>query len=236
MPRGYVMANRTRDIPAILALLLFAGSGLTNADAGMADESMSETVETDSAGDQATADLRVFDTRAIPPWQSFVGDKKGWRIPVSGSATQSWGGVVSVSATDRDAQEDALRITWSGKGEGQFFMQADTPQDLTDLLAADSALVIYLKVERAPNKGVTVRMDCQHPCGAKGDLTELLRKIPADTWVALAIDLQCFANGGADFSRIDTPFLLVTRGKLTVVTADIRIVPGVADEAVIRCD
>ena len=230
------MGKWTQDIRVLIALLIPAGIGLTHAGVGAADEATPENVEAVSIDDQAANDLRIFDKHPIEPWQLYVGDKKEWRVPVSDSATQSWGGVVSVSGTTRDVTDDARRITWNGKGEGQFFAQADTPQNLTNFLDADSALVVQLKVERAPTKGVTVRMDCQHPCGAKGDLTELLRKVPADTWIALAIDLRCFANGGADFNRIDTPFLLSTRGRLTVVTADISVVPGVADDAVIRCD
>ncbi|MDH4014050.1 MAG: putative glycoside hydrolase, partial [Chromatiales bacterium] len=95
---------------------------------------------------------------------------------------------------------------------------------------------VDMKVEQPPTKKVTMRMDCQYPCGAKGDLTELMKKVPQDTWFPLSIDLQCFNKEGADFSRIDTPFLLLTRGRLALSFANLRIVPGAAADAVIKCD
>jgi beta-glucosidase len=63
-----------------------------------------------------------------------------------------------------------------------------------------------------------------------------MKKLPTGVWVPISIDLQCFGAQGADFSRIDTPFLLLTRGKLAVSFADVRIVPGAAADATVKCD
>ncbi|PLX56026.1 MAG: beta-glucosidase [Chromatiales bacterium] len=212
------------------------GYGLTYTDADTLSDSLPVTRNAAPAGPGSDSELQIFNARAAAPWKLFVGDSKGWQVPVVGGAATSAGGVVSVSATDRTVQEDARRVSWNGKGEGQVYFQAGAPQDLATYLEQDAAILVDMKVEQPPTKKVTMRMDCQYPCGAKGDLTELMKKVPQDTWFPLSIDLHCFNKEGADFSRIDTPFLLLTRGRLALSFANLRIVPGAAADAVIKCD
>ena len=178
--------------------------------------------------------LAIFESRPIAPWKLFVGDEGGWVVPVTGSPASSPLGVVSVLATDRLVQEDARKVTWSGKGPGQFFFQGGA-RDLTDALSRDGAIVVDMRLDTKPSKEVAIRMDCGHPCGAKGDLTRLFEQVPTDTWFQFSVDLGCFAKQGTDFSKVDTPFLLFTEGELELTIAGVRIETGIADKATIKC-
>ncbi len=188
-----------------------------------------------AVADGSGTDLVIFEERAADSWDVFVGDAGGWAIPVTGNVSESPNGVVVATVADREGEGDAIRVSWNGKGEGQYFVGTGSPRDWREFLHSEAALLVEIKVERPPTKTVTMRMDCQHPCGAKAELTDFLRKVPPERWIPLSVDLKCFADAGADFSRIDTPFLLLTKGKLIVATGDIRVVPGVGSEALISC-
>lgn len=209
--------------------------GLKHADQRSFDAEMAVSWVAAAASPETAGELVVFQGGARAPWEIFVGDEGNWAVSVSGGASASVNGVVSLIADEQDGRGAALKVTWSGKGEGQYFLAAGTPQDLSDYLDSGSALMVEIMIERPPTKKVTMRMDCQYPCGAKADLTDFMRKVPSGRWIPLSIDLECFADAGADFSRIDSPFLLLTKGKLTLSTADIRIVPEAGADALIRC-
>lgn len=179
--------------------------------------------------------LRVFQQQPIPPWQLFVGDATNWQVPLPDGTGASFGGIVTVTRSDRDVKEGSLHVEWSGKGEGQLYFQAAAPQDFTSLLDAEAALLIDLRVDAPSRKPVFLRMDCGYPCGARGEITGPLRAAPRGEWVRLSVDLRCFANSGADMKRIDTPLLIATSGRLSVSLGDARIVPGIANQAAISC-
>ena len=128
------------------------------------------------------------------------------------------------------------RISWRGRGDGQLYLSSEAPADLSDLLAADAAMLMVLMVEAAPSKQTTLRMGCGYPCAGITDVTRLLRALPTGEWVKLSMDLQCFVQQGLDVTRVDTPFHLLTGGKLDLRLGEVRLVPGLADEATIRCD
>lgn len=222
---------RGADAPAPLFPL---GFGLDYAGADVLGDALPEYGAGQVSG--APAPIPLFDRGPVAPWKLSVGDKGGWSLPVTGNATKSATGVVTVTAFDRKRQEDSRRVVWSGAGVGQVFLNATSPQDLRALRKARGALVIDMQIEARPDKPVELRMDCGYPCGAKGNITEVLKRAPLNTWFSLGMDLACFENAGADLSKIDTGMLIVTGGKLTLGLTGVRLVPGAADTAIIRCE
>ncbi|MDH3769184.1 MAG: putative glycoside hydrolase [Gammaproteobacteria bacterium] len=178
--------------------------------------------------------MAIFQRRAIAPYKLYVGDSAGWQVPVEGASTTSWGGKVTVKTIDKDVQEDARQLIWHGKGEAQVYLQAAS-QDLTSYLESESALLVRVRVDSPPKKNVMMRVGCEWPCKAEANLTKVFKTLPGGVWTTLSMDLNCFAQNGADFRKIDTPFLLLTRGKFTLSIADIEIIPGVAREAALSC-
>lgn len=185
--------------------------------------------------DARAGELKMFDRGPVAPWRLSIGDKAGWSLPVTGSITRSAGGAVVLTAFDRNVQEDSRRAEWSGSGLGQVFLHTSPAVDLSAMQAAGGALVIDMLLGSRPTQPVELRMDCGYPCGAKGNITDILKRAPLDTWFSLSMDMSCFADAGADMKRIDTGMLIATGGKLSLSFTGARFVPGAAAKSVIKC-
>lgn len=72
-------------------------------------------------------------------------------------------------------------------------------------------------------------------CGKKLVLNEALSKIPAGEWGELTIDLACIADAEA-LAEVRSPFMLSTDAPASIVFGDVKLVPGGADSAAIKCD
>jgi beta-glucosidase len=162
----------------------------------------------------------------------FIGDKKRWDTMVAGEPISSAAGYLRA---EPDAEEKAIRADWNGGGEAQFFMAHETPADYTKHLDDQSALVVILKVEKKPTKKVLIKMGCGYPCASNADMTKLLKALTPQQWVRLSIDLACFAAGGLNIQNVDAPFLITTRGEMSLSIADISLVSGLGPEATISC-
>ncbi|MFM1782550.1 MAG: hypothetical protein RIS14_303, partial [Pseudomonadota bacterium] len=66
--------------------------------------------------------------------------------------------------------------------------------------------------------------------------SDVFKRAPLDTWFSLSMDLYCFEKAGADLKRVDTGMLIATSGKLSLGITGVRMVPGMAGKAVIRCE
>ena len=162
----------------------------------------------------------------------LIGDKKQWDTFVDGAGASSASGYLAV---ERDTDGKAIKARWNGKGEAQFFLPYVEPKDYTEHLEQNAALVILLQVESPPKKKLNLRMGCGYPCAANADISKLMKALPTGEWVRLSFDLKCFAENGLDITKVDTPLLLSTRGKMALSIADVRMVPGMGKEASIRC-
>lgn len=58
------------------------------------------------------------------------------------------------------------------------------------------------------------------------EVTSRLRELPLGQWRTIRVPLRCFAQAGADLSRIDTPFRLSTEGELALRFADLELAPA----------
>lgn len=212
IPNAY--GTRLGRLSVLLVAVSLAGAGLAD----------SKT--------QAPTEITVFDGNAVAPFRLFIGDKAGWAVPVGEGAVSSNAGLLTV---ERDPENGAISAIWLKKGEAQLYLVNAEPDDLTALVEADGALVVLMKVNMAPNKNVTLRMGCGYPCAANADISKLLNALPENEWLRVSFDLRCFANGGLNVSNVDTPFLLLTSGKLSVTMADVRLVPGAGPNATIKC-
>ena len=184
------------------------------------------------AAETAPAELVIFDGSPRAPFSMFIGDEANWAVPVDVSDAQSASGLVTVQT---DSESGARRIVWSGKGDAQLYFAAPEGRDLSAYAGSDAALVVLLRVDTQPQKRVILRMGCGYPCAAEADIRKLLRALPVDQWVRASFDLKCFAEQGLDVARVDTPFLLLSPGRLALSIAAVRIVPGLGPDATIRC-
>jgi beta-glucosidase len=129
-------------------------------------------------------------------------------------------GAVTAETAQVNVQQDAKKITIFSLG--QFYTQASSKIDYSGYLVGNAALAFDIVVGAAPLGNVKVRVDCGYPCTGELDLTSALTALPLNTRSTIKIPLQCFADKGADFTQIDTPFLVQTDKAFTATFANVR--------------
>ncbi|WP_237453119.1 glycoside hydrolase family 3 protein [Qipengyuania vulgaris] len=133
--------------------------------------------------------------------------------------------LITAQGADRNAQEDSVRLRWTGSGRAAAAIVQDAPSDLTRQSNGGLALELEFKVDEGPSKNVDLLMTCGNACVGGFPLQALLTKV-AETgrWTRVSLPLSCFAEAGVDMSRVDTPLMLVTDGRLDITLASARII------------
>jgi beta-glucosidase len=132
--------------------------------------------------------------------------------------TLAWKGNVKITPTDRDAQEDALRLAWLAGPPGSFALASSKILDLSRESNGALAIEMDMRVDRLDTNQLMLRMGCGANCGAQIDISPAVRSFIGKGWQTLSVPLSCFAKAGVDMTRIDAPLML-----LTAATADITV-------------
>lgn len=169
----------------------------------------------------------------IPPGLQLNLGTSGAMIPVTTASATTANGWLKASAVDRNAQEDARRLIWSGGGGASALVQSSAPIDLSRETNGAVAVEIDVRVNEAPTG--TARMIV---AGPNNDITGVdvapsLRAIAGKGWQTLSVPLPCFAKGGADMTKISVPFGLSASGKLDVTVS--RIALGTSATGMVPC-
>lgn len=208
---------------------LFAyGYGLSANDSDTLGDNLSE----EGMAIQKTSDiLEIFNRRPMAPWQIEIEGCRNDRVPANGNLTSA--SSITITAVDREVQEDARRVVWNGAGEGLVALAARDRQVLIDYLNEAGALVVDLKVDQAPTADVYLRMGCGPSCNSDLLITEELCNMVNKGWQTLVIDLARFPDVGSNFGLVLPPkeffhlvlepFGLVTAGELDITFAQVKI-------------
>jgi beta-glucosidase len=140
-------------------------------------------------------------------------------------------GAVTPTRTDRRAQEDSLRLDWSGAAPASAVIEQAMPIDLTRETNGQLSLLIDYRVRAKPTAPVTLSV-----VGGKAaeiPVAGAFNAAAVGSWTQLAVPLRCFADGGVDMARVTRPFVLTTAGKLAIDVSDIRI--GSAPPGPVSC-
>lgn len=213
---------------------LFAyGYGLSYANDVEIANNLPEQGESYASGKLEDAWMMVWRPRA--PWDLTIVDEGSAPLKVEGNLAASGDDNIRVSAIDMRNQEDARLVQWKGLRPGGVALRADRPQDLSRYLEAGGTLSLDIRVDSEPQGQIFASVACGGDCLGKLPLNESLQGIEPGQWTPLSIDLQCFAEQGAEFSRVDSSLLLESDGPLSLALANIKYVPGGADSATVRC-
>jgi len=140
---------------------------------------------------------------------------------------------VSVASTDHRAQEDARRLRWSGTGPGRVWLHTATPIDLSGEDFSDASLVATIRLGSTAQGPVPLSMGCGSGCSGAVALDPLLAAVPAGEWTRIGVPLRCFAQSGADLSRVSEIFHIDSAARLDLSVSSIGI--GPAPEHSLRC-
>jgi beta-glucosidase len=151
----------------------------------------------------------------------FIGSSPNWMKPVGDDLNAKLStddGTLTLETAQVNIQQDAKKAAWTGLAEFKA-MAADPqspgtrhPQDLMSYIHPDAKAVLAFDIvmQQAPMGSVKIRIDCGYPCRGELDGTTVLGALALNTKTTVKIPLSCFANAGADFGMIDTPFLVQT--------------------------
>jgi len=90
-------------------------------------------------------------------------------------------------------------------------------------------LVLTLRAEEAATGEVLLGVSCGPLCGAELPLTATLAELPVEQWTTVGLPLKCFAQGGADLSRLDRVLQLRSTGALELSLSKVAL--GALNEA-----
>lgn len=220
------------------APLLPYGFGLKYGDKSVLSNTLSETVELDAGASEISA---IFKGKAFAPWQMRLFSGANNQAVMSSSIALSG---LEYRTIDRHIQEDAFKLVWNGRESAgmQFVSKSWFREDLSQLHASDSALVIELMRDGIADKPVIISSHCESEgdkagsCRAQVEITEQINRLPDTQWQPLSIDLNCFAKQGLKYSQVVMPFSISTAGKANLSFSDIHFAPGQGKSATIKCE
>jgi beta-glucosidase len=126
-------------------------------------------------------------------------------------------GSIAQSRVDRRSQEDSVRLTWTGQGEGALAVA--TPLDLRREANGELSLVVEYRAAAKP-AGITVAMEGGQTATVR--VASLMTAMPGQ-WGEFAVPLRCFAAGGANMEAIRRPFVVSSASPLQLDISGVRI-------------
>lgn len=166
------------------------------------------------AGGDETPGVYFANGKLGSGWTMMIADGAGEGAPVTALPSAGLATHLQISGTDHAAQEDARRLSWSGKGQASFWLQAQTALDLSREGHAGSSLVATLRLDSKPAGQVRLGLACGKSCTGVVSLDAALADLPVGKWTTLAIPLSCFEKNGADLSRTHRIFELSSASAL----------------------
>ena len=214
--------------------LFSLGYGLGNGEQSMVSNALPEDGETYADGKLEDAWLMVSRPRA--PWQLLIAESERPAVAVTGNrASSGEDSNITVAAIDMESQEDARQLQWKGLRPGSVQLAAESPQDLSRYLNENAALTLDIRIDQKPGQPVNAQITCGEGCVAELPLQSSLQQLAPGEWSKLSIDLQCFVEQGADFSKVSNALSLTSAGELSLAVANVKYVPGAAESADIQC-
>ena len=191
-------------------VLFTNGYGLSYRDAPMQMARLSQ--------EPGVADLRNQFTGAIlarggavDPMHFYIGDSSNARVPADTFNLNSLGDAITSRGVDFKAQEDARKLTWSGKGWGTASVQSQRAIDLTLLGQADKLVMrLHYRLDEKPQSMVAMAMMCGDGCDARLDATAIFEEAEIGDWQEADIALSCFTKAGLDLRNVKAPLAMRT--------------------------
>ena len=206
--------------------LLPYGFGLTYTD----KNTLSDDLEEQSQVTQKLEDLVLFERAVKAPWSLQL--QSGEQQKTMASSRESVG-AISVKTFDKDVQEDARAINFTGEELAAVRLMAAFPSDLRSFVEKQGQLQMQIKVDKAGTSPLWVGMQCGDDCQGKLDITEQLNNDAQ--WQTLNIDLACFAKQNVNLGQVFSPWQLSTEGDWQLSIAKLAVSTEHAQESAILC-
>ncbi|WP_193161975.1 glycoside hydrolase family 3 N-terminal domain-containing protein [Microbulbifer hainanensis] len=198
--------------------LFVYGYGLNYASTQQGPARLAEKVPGVTRGQPERIDL--YAGRPLQPWGVSLRDFEQNQM-LSGAFAKLPSGRVTVEATDKDRQEDALRMRWHDTWLAGLSIQYGEPLDLSRFIDKGT-LSFDLKVEDLAKADLALVMKCGENCERRLDYTLPARAMASKGWQHKSFNLSCFVHDGDDFKSINVPFELLAGGVGELEVANVR--------------
>ncbi|OUS25926.1 beta-glucosidase [Thalassotalea sp. 42_200_T64] len=205
------------------------GYGLNYGDENTLVDNLNEVVEKSS---QQLQPLVLLEQAVKAPWVLSIGSDEE-TDEVTSSVVELL--AIKMKTTDKDVQEDARTISFTGMGEGSISLESTFVEDLRAYVENDSAITMLVRNEHKNSDKLMFEMHCEDNCMAALDITEQVNSLTLNTWQEFSLDLACFTNNGFNAAKTTKVFVLKSNGRGQLSLADIKIVPHRAKSATISC-
>lgn len=174
--------------------------------------------------------------KAVGNWTASIGNGLNYYIPLKDQQADTTRGNLTVRPAQQNAKGDALNLKWRGRkvknewgGNALYDSTFSLGRSNADISSVKelAALVLNIKVLRAPNALTKLTMQCNNSNKCTGELpiNTALGKLPKDQWLNVPIPLSCFDKSGQfDFSKV-TSISIGTQGKMEIELANIGLAP-----------
>ncbi|PKI17075.1 glycoside hydrolase family 3 protein [Colwellia sp. 12G3] len=212
------------------APLLPYGFGLQYGDDNTLPDDLSVVVEKSANAEQS---LVLFEHAVKAPWSLNVisGEQA---IGVSSSVVELPG--VTLSTMDKDVQEDARTLSFTGKESASVRLQSTFVEDLRQYIENDSALTVLVRKDQEFSESIMLEMHCDEAdCQKSVDISAVIKGFTMHEWQELSVDLNCFVKQGVNFGRVTVPFGITTAGQGVVSFSTLKLQANKAKNATINC-
>ena len=203
---------------------LFAyGYGLAYSDIGDL-ETLSEDAQ---LGDKAQAQGKGFLNAGEPvsPWRLVMRDAGG-TVQITHSKAVSASGALTMMALDHKGQEDTRLFAFAG--DAVLSIEGE-PIDISRESNGDMALEIQYQVLGDKVANTTLGVGCGEGCAGVMDITEGLAGKLGQGWQVARLKLSCFADKGADMTKVSSPVVLNVSGTMQIQMKSINMVSNQGD-------
>ena len=183
--------------------------------------------------DSSQAGIFFSSGKLSPPWMLTYSGEHGETQPISTVPSTVAGGRVRVSRVDGKAQEDSLRLQWTGQGMAGVQFDSREAFDFTRETNGDVMLVLTVRITQPPTSRVDLAMACGPGCSGSVQLDRAIAQSGASAWQRVAVPLKCFGQSGADMKQIRTALSLRTAGALDMVVQ--RVALGTEADQKLAC-
>lgn len=171
-----------------------------------------------------------FENGPVAPYRLKVIAAPSWSDELAGN-----GGIlkvqdrIQVHLADRNVQEDARRVHFTGKEAAAVYLHIFDTLDLSRESNGDMLMGMSIRIDEAPSEPVYMALGCGEGCNGTLDVSERISAAPVGEWVDLSVALKCFAAAGADMTKIDTPWRIATKGTFKFTMNAVRLTAPPAD-------
>lgn len=133
---------------------------------------------------------------------------------------------VRISAYDRDAQEDSLRLQFSDQSTASVGLTSEQAIDLQREVNGQVSLLLAIQVASSGDGPLELIALCGDACQGRVNLD---REVMADgAWRELKIPLRCFQESGAAMNTLEG-FMLRASGSWDVRLSELKLATGTED-------